>query len=150
MADQGCRFFGLSSIIRHFFRLPCVMGDDSGQTLKYLLFNGLAELSMTTAGRVRSWHRICRTHHQEKNVTEAAMVISMLDYRKARAARALAAARRYDQEEALCVNWNPAIGVIAMSCFKKLHELSPQLPEDFSTVVEPDFLERVYALATQI
>lgn len=78
------------------------------------------------------------------------MVISMHEYRKARAAKILAAARRYDQEEALCVNWNPAIGVIAMSCFQKLNELSPQLPEDFSTIVETEFLDRVYALATQI
>jgi len=75
------------------------------------------------------------------------MLISLDDYRKAKAAKAPAV---YDQEEELlCVNWNPAFGVIALSCFQRPRELSPALPED-AHVVEPEFLNRVYALATQI
>jgi len=42
------------------------------------------------------------------------MVIYMDDYRKAKTAPRPERSR-YD-EELLCVNWNPAIGVLAMSC----------------------------------
>lgn len=79
---------------------------------------------------------------------ENAMVIYMDQYRKAKAAKR-AEHRRYD-EELLCVNWNPAIGLIAMSCYQTVQELSPQLPEDFSNVDVSAFLDRVYALASQI
>jgi hypothetical protein len=37
-----------------------------------------------------------------------------------------------------------------MSCYQNSNELSPQLPEDFSNVNVTDFLDRVYALASQI
>jgi len=74
------------------------------------------------------------------------MVIQMDDYRKAKAVR-LPGLRR--DEELLCVNWNPAFGTIAMSCYQTPEELSPQLPEDYA-VVEPAFINRVYALASQI
>ena len=37
-----------------------------------------------------------------------------------------------------------------MSCYQTEQELSPQLPEDFSAVDVPAFLDRVYALATQV
>lgn len=78
------------------------------------------------------------------------MVIYMDKYRKAKAMHRVTV-RRYDEEaEALCVNWNPAIGVIAMSCYQNMNELSPQLPEDFSNVDVTEFLDRVYALASQI
>jgi hypothetical protein len=53
------------------------------------------------------------------------------------------------EEEPLCVNWNPAFSVIALSCYQTPQELSPQLPEDY-VALEPAFLERVYALASQI
>lgn len=79
---------------------------------------------------------------------ENAMVIYMDDYRKAKAVR-VSEHRRYD-EELLCVNWNPAIGVMAMSCYQTTQELSPQLPENFSDVDVKAFLDRVYALASQI
>ena len=76
------------------------------------------------------------------------MVIYMDDYRKA---QAMDAARhsRYD-EELLCVNWNPALRVLAMSCYQTEQELSPQLPEDFEHLDAEAFLNRVYALATQV
>ena len=76
------------------------------------------------------------------------MVIYMDDYRKAKEAD-VADQSRYD-EELLCVNWNPAIRVIAMSCYQTTEELSPQLPEDFSNLDAEAFLQRVYALATQV
>ena len=76
------------------------------------------------------------------------MVIYMDDYRKAQAMDVTRQAR-YD-EELLCVNWNPAIRVLAMSCYQTEQELSPQLPEDFSNVDAEAFLNRVYALATQV
>jgi hypothetical protein len=79
---------------------------------------------------------------------EAAVVIYMDDYRKAKALK-LPARHRYD-EELMCVNWNPAIGVIAMSCYQTAQELSPELPEDLATVDVDAFLDRVYALASQI
>jgi hypothetical protein len=78
---------------------------------------------------------------------EVAMVIQMNDYRKAKTVNPAAQGRL--EEEALCVNWNPAFSVVALSCYQTPQELSPKLPEDFA-VVEPAFIDRVYALATQI
>ena len=79
---------------------------------------------------------------------ETAMVIYMDDYRKAKAAPRPEHSR-YD-EELLCVNWNPAVRLIAMSCFQTEQELSPQLPEDLSSIDTGVFLDRIYALASQI
>ena len=76
------------------------------------------------------------------------MVIYMEDYRKAQDAK-VASHERYD-EELLCVNWNPALLVLAMSCYQTAKELSPQLPENFSNIDAEAFLNRVYALATQV
>ena len=76
------------------------------------------------------------------------MVIYMDEYRKAQAMD-VAKHGQYD-EELLCVNWNPAIRVLAMSCYQTEQELSPQLPEDFSKTDAEAFLNRVYALATQV
>jgi hypothetical protein len=72
----------------------------------------------------------------------------MDDYRKAQAMN-VAPHRQYD-EELLCVNWNPAIRVLAMSLYQTNQELSPELPEDFSKIDADAFLDRVYALATQV
>lgn len=77
------------------------------------------------------------------------MVILMDDYRKAKAVHHVEPAQRY-QEELLCVNWNPAVGLLALSCFRNEQELSPQLPEDLSSIDTGAFLDRVYALAGQI
>ncbi len=76
------------------------------------------------------------------------MVIYMDDYRKAQDVK-IAKQERYD-EELLCVNWNPALRVLAMSCYQTAKELSPQLPENFSNIDAEAFLDRVYALATQV
>ncbi|UCF74529.1 MAG: hypothetical protein JSU71_09575 [Betaproteobacteria bacterium] len=77
------------------------------------------------------------------------MIIMLDDYRKAKATKHVEVAKRYDKE-LLCVNWNPAVRLIAMSCFQTEQELSPQLPEDFSKIDAGVFLDRVYALASQI
>jgi hypothetical protein len=74
------------------------------------------------------------------------MVIDLENYRMARAAK-LPVLRR--DEELLCVNWNPAFGAIALSCYQTPQELSPQLPEA-SAPIQPAFMDRVYALASQI
>ena len=79
---------------------------------------------------------------------EAVMVIYLDQYRKNKAANVIAP-RRYDQEK-LCVNGNPVVGVIAMSSHQNLHDLSPELPEDFTQVDVEALLGRVYALASQI
>ena len=79
---------------------------------------------------------------------EIAMVIYMDDYRKAQTAKLPAVCR---EEELLCVNWNPAFGVIAMSCYQTPQELSPQLPEESAQLHRlPAFMPRVSALASQI
>lgn len=74
------------------------------------------------------------------------MVIYMDDYRKAQAVK-LPGLRR--EEELLCVNWNPAFGAIAMSCYQSPQELSPQLPDERAEM-KPGFMNRVSALASQI
>lgn len=75
------------------------------------------------------------------------MLIYLDDYRKAKSAKP-AGQGRYD-EELLCANWNPAVSLIAMSCYQTPRELSPQLPED-SAKVESAFMNRISALASQI
>ena len=77
------------------------------------------------------------------------MVISLDEYRKAKEAKRAGTTQRHD-EELLCVNWSPAVSLMAMSCFQTERELSPELPEDFSKIDAGAFLDRVYALASQI
>ncbi len=74
------------------------------------------------------------------------MVIYLNDYRKAQAAKLPV---RYREEELLCVNWNPAFGAIALSCYQTPQELSPQLPDERADM-KPGFMNRVSALASQI
>ena len=76
------------------------------------------------------------------------MVIYMDDYRKAQDVK-VAKHERYD-EELLCVNWNPAVKVVALSCYQTPQELSPALPDDFTAFDVQAFMNRVYALASQI
>ena len=76
------------------------------------------------------------------------MLIYLDDYRKAKTAKP-ADYGRYD-EELLCVNWNPAVSVVALSSYQTAQELSPALPEDFTAVDVHAFMTRVYALASQI
>jgi hypothetical protein len=76
------------------------------------------------------------------------MVVYLDEYRKAKAAPP-AEYGRYD-EELLCVNWNPAVSVVALTCYQTPQELSPELPENFTAVDVQAFMSRVYALASQI
>jgi hypothetical protein len=76
------------------------------------------------------------------------MLVHLDDYRKAKAPQPRSYGR-YD-EELLCVNWNPAVRLVARSSYQTPQELSPELPENFSTVDMQAFMSRVYALATQI
>lgn len=76
------------------------------------------------------------------------MLIYLDDYRRAKSAKPVEYGR-YD-EELLCVNWNPAVSVIAQSSYQRPQELSPALPEDFTAVDVQAFMDRVYALASQI
>jgi hypothetical protein len=78
---------------------------------------------------------------------ETEMVIHLNDYCRARARKL--PARRSD-DELLCVNWNPAFGVVALSCYQTPQQLSPQLPDDFEGVDVAALTERLYALASQI
>lgn len=75
------------------------------------------------------------------------MLIYLDDYRKAKAKPVEYG--RYD-EELLCVNWNPAVSVVAMTSYQRPQELSPNLPDDFTAVDVQAFMSRVYALASQI
>ncbi len=74
------------------------------------------------------------------------MVIYMDQYRRA---KAVTSARARHDEELLCVNWNPAFGVIALSCYQTPQELSPQLPDGLAPI-DPAVMDRIYALASQI
>jgi len=78
------------------------------------------------------------------------MVIYMDEYRKAKQmAQSSHDAYSVEADERLCVNWNPAFGVIALSCYQSPQELSPMLPDD-DAQVERGFMTRVSALASQI
>jgi hypothetical protein len=74
------------------------------------------------------------------------MVIYLDEYRKTRAAPLPAL---YAEEQLLCVNWNPAFGPIALSCYQTPQEMSPELPDE-RALVQPEFMTRVTALASQI
>lgn len=75
------------------------------------------------------------------------MVVYLNDYRKAKTVK-FPAYRR--DEELLCVNWNPAFGVVALSCYQSPQEFSPQLPDDLAEIDVTAFMARVHALASQI
>lgn len=77
------------------------------------------------------------------------MVIYLNQYRQAKAARTAVTRQHYD-EERMCVNWNPAFRTLATFCYQQPHELSPQLPDDFTAIDIDAFVSRVQALATQI
>ena len=76
------------------------------------------------------------------------MIIYLDKYRKAK----LTGTNAIDlhDEERLCVNSNPVVRAVALSCYQTPHELSPQLPDESSTIDTEAFLDRVYALATQV
>lgn len=76
------------------------------------------------------------------------MVIYLDDYRRARAARV--PVRDCRREELMCVNWTPVAGLSATFCYRHPHELSPDLPDNPESIDMEAFLDRAYALASQI
>lgn len=76
------------------------------------------------------------------------MVIYMDEYRTAKAAPVSTLKNGTYGDEILNANWNPAL----VHMFNDVAHcaISPELPADLSTVDVDAFLERVYALATQI
>jgi hypothetical protein len=76
------------------------------------------------------------------------MVIFMKDCRQSKTAKRTERVRRYD-EELLFANWNPAVELIPMSCRQSIQKLGSQRPEDFTDFDVKEFLDRVYALASQ-
>ena len=77
------------------------------------------------------------------------MVIYLDDYRKAKAARVPTLEQRYG-EELLCVNWNPTVAMSVMFSDQRPQELNPRLRDDLASVDVDAFIERVYALASQV
>jgi hypothetical protein len=70
----------------------------------------------------------------------------IIEWQEKKAAKRTEPTHRYD-EEILSVNWNPAVALIAMSCYQTEQGLRPQLREDLTTIDVDAFLDRVYALA---
>lgn len=83
------------------------------------------------------------------------MVINIEKYRKRRVARLMRLARVAQlrglerEEDLLCVNWNPAFGSIAMSCYQAPQQMSPQMPDEHDEL-KPAFMNRISTLASQI
>ena len=75
------------------------------------------------------------------------MVINLNDYRKAKAEKVTASRR---DGELLCVNWNPAYAVVALTSYQTPQELSPQLPDEFENIDMTAFMSRLRALSSQI
>ena len=102
------------------------------------------------AARLPSWPAICRV--KANSVTDrrtgAEMVIYMDDYRTTKEVPAGTLKNATYGDEIMNANWNPAVVYVlnaAAQC-----TLSPELPEDLTTIDVDDFLSRVYALASQI
>jgi hypothetical protein len=77
------------------------------------------------------------------------MVIYLDNYQKAKAARALTLEERYG-EELLCANWNPMVGLSVVCWCRRPQELNPPLPPDLASIDLDEFLDRVYAFASQV
>jgi hypothetical protein len=76
------------------------------------------------------------------------VVIYMDDYRQARKSRDR---QGHIDVSLMCVNGAPRASVVAASEYGSGGELSPELPEEFLTLEAATiFLDRVYALATQV
>lgn len=76
------------------------------------------------------------------------MVIYMDRYRAAKAAPVRALKNGTYGDEIMNANWNPA--VVYMFSNVAQRAISPELPEDLTTVDVDEFLGKIYALATQI
>lgn len=75
------------------------------------------------------------------------MLIYLDEYRKARAKRAALQDRQGEVQE--YIDAGAIATVSAIFCFRHPRELSPELPEDLGSVDLDQFLDRIYALASQ-
>ena len=96
---------------------------------------------------VLAWN-MRRTSFERVSSWEPAMIIFMKKCRKSKTVKRAELVRRYD-EELLFANWNPAVGLIPMSCRQSFQKLGPQHPEDLTDFDAKEFLDRVYELASQ-
>lgn len=74
------------------------------------------------------------------------MLIYLDEYRKAKAARAAVKHRRAERE---CIDAGAIATVSAIFCFQRSAELSPDLPEDLTSIDLDRVLDRIHALASQ-
>lgn len=87
---------------------------------------------------------------QETSANQAhVMVISLQRYWQLKEAQRLAPVARYD-EELTWANWNPEVPLLLQSRCPDPQEPSPPLPDDSAAADVEGFLERVYALATNV
>jgi hypothetical protein len=77
------------------------------------------------------------------------MIIELEEYRKAKARKA-AVTMNYN-EELLCVNWNTAVAVAPIALSRATSSSAiPDFPEFHAGVDIDEFVDHIYALATQI
>jgi hypothetical protein len=76
------------------------------------------------------------------------MVIYLNQHRAANATSDSESKNGIYGDEIMNSNWNPAVAY--MSCDAAQRAISPELPDDASAVDVDAFLDKVYALATQI
>jgi hypothetical protein len=76
------------------------------------------------------------------------MLIYLDEYRKAKAKR-LAMQDRHGEERE-CINMGAVAAVSAIFCFQRPAELSPELPEDLTSLDLDKVLHRIHALASQL
>ena len=75
------------------------------------------------------------------------MLIYLDEYRKPKATRAAMQDRHGEEGE--CINVGAVVTVSAIFCFQRPAELSPELPEDLTSVDLDKVLDRIHALASQ-
>ena len=75
------------------------------------------------------------------------MLIYLDECRKAKATRAAVQDRHGKEQE--CINVGAVATVSAIFCFQRPAELSPELPEDLTSVDLDKVLDRIHALASQ-
>jgi len=76
------------------------------------------------------------------------MLIYLDDYRPERTAAASVLKNGTYGDEIMHANWNPTVVYLFKDAAQRA--LSPELPFDLTTVDVDEFMDRVYALATQI
>ena len=78
------------------------------------------------------------------------VVIDLEQYRRLKRSRVASVLALRCEEERMCVNWTPSRGMAALFCYRDPRSMSPQLPDDFAGLDVEDFIDRLYALASQV